>query len=437
MFRFLLVAGIATVLSVSGALGLVRDPGPDGAADVLGAPALSLGAGPTAELGAQVASLQARLERLPGDGVAWAALGLSYVEQARVTGDPAFYTKADQAIDRSRAVLPEDNAVADAAAAALAGARHDFAEALARADAALRVDPFQPHALAVRVDALTELGRYPEQLRALRVADRRQPGVAVAARYSYALELRGDLAGAARVLRGSLDSAGPADSAFLLALLADLDRRRGLLDASATALRAALREAPGYVPALAARARLAVARGDLDTATSRWEQVVAIMPLPEYLGELGELYEHLGRADEAERQYDVVLTTARALGSGGVNTDLEVALFEADHGDADRAVKAARAEWGRRTSVHTADVLGWALHRSGDDRAALPFARSATRLGTQESRLWLHRGQIEADLGLEAAARRDLRRGLDADPGTSPWLAAQARATLEQLGARR
>jgi Flp pilus assembly protein TadD len=96
-------------------------------------------------------------------------------------------------------------------------------------------------------------------------------------------------------------------------------------------------------------------------------------------------------------------------------------------------VRLARSEWERRTSIHVADALAWSLHQVGRDREALALARKATSLSTQEARFWLHRGSIEAALGMRDAARAHLRRGLAADPGLSPWQRARARVTLSEI----
>ncbi len=160
---------------------------------------------------------------------------------------------------------------------------------------------------------------------------------------------------------------------------------------------------------------------------------------PEYLTELGELLLHRGQPAAAEQQFSVVRTTVRLLEANGVDTDLETALFEADHGSAAKALTQARAEWDRRRSIHVADALAWALHVNGQDREALGFAEKATRLGTQESRLWLHRGLVEAALGMDAAATAHLRHALAVDPGASPWQQARARdalATIRDGGSR-
>ncbi len=51
--------------------------------------------------GTSVAALQAELDRVPTNFTAWSALGLAYVEQARITADPTLYDKAAGAFARS------------------------------------------------------------------------------------------------------------------------------------------------------------------------------------------------------------------------------------------------------------------------------------------------------------------------------------------------
>ncbi|QIK64933.1 tetratricopeptide repeat protein [Nocardioides sp. HDW12B] len=431
---YVAVLATALVLSVGGALGLAGGaPTDSGATTGPAATPAVAPAGTSQSLDETITALQDRLRRLPEDDSAWATLALAYVEQARLTGDPSYYPKAEQAVATSLDLRPGGNVAAHSSAAALAAARHDFDEALGEADRALAIAPRDGNALAVRVDALTELGRYAEQERAVRRADRLQPGLPVAARYSYVEELRGDLTGATRVLERSLASASMADRAFLSTQIAELERRRGLLGRAERSLAEARRAGPDYFAAEVSRARLAVAQGDLTVAERRWAGVVRRVPLPEYLLELGEIQLVRGRTAAADQQFSVIRTTTRLFDASGVNTDLETAIFEADHGSPARALRMARAEWSARQSIHVADALAWALHVNGRDAKALELSRRATRLGTQEARLWMHRGLIEAALGRAAEARRHLRRGLAADPGVSPWQAAQARDALQRL----
>ena len=434
MRKSLIVIGVGVVLAVSGGLGFATSSAPP-STPAAAVPRVVPSSGQN--LDASIAALQNTLRRLPQDHVSWANLAVAYVEQARLTGNATYYEKADAAAARSFEIEPDGNFTALAARAAISSARHDFSDALDSAEAALAINPRDLGALAIRVDALNELGRYDEQLKALRIADRRQPSTAIAARYSYAYELRGDLDRAAGILRRAAAVGSRTDKAYTLTLLADIQRKQGRLDEAGRQLAVAQEAVPDYLPALVSTARLEVARGHLGQAVKTWQDVVSRQPLPEYVTELGELLQHLGRPEEARAQFAVVRTTIKLLDASGVRTDLETALFEADHGSARRALGQARAEWRQRTSVHVADALAWALHRNGRDREALTIARRATSLDSPEAKFWIHRGTIESALGMTAEARTHLQRGLDTDPGMSPWQRAAARTTLSRIGADR
>jgi tetratricopeptide (TPR) repeat protein len=435
MRKTLMVIGVGLVLAVSGGIGFATSSDPTSPTPAAAVPRIVPDSGQ--DLEASILALQATLRRLPQDYVSWANLAVAYVEQARLTGNATYYAKADDAAARSFEVSPDDNFPALAADAAIDAARHDFEGALASADEALAINPRDLGALAIRVDALNELGRYDEQLKALRVADGFQPSTAIATRYSYAYELRGDLDRAAGILRRAAANGSRNDKAYTLTLLADIQRKQGRLGAAGDQLAVAQQAVPDYLPALVSSARLQVAEGRLEQAVLTWQDVVARQPLPEYLTELGELYLHLGRPDEADAQFAVVRTTIELLDASGVRTDLETALFEADHGSAAEALEQAQEEWQQRESVHVADALAWALHRNGRDREALAIARRATSLGSPEARFWIHRGTIEAALGLTDEARTHLRRGLATDPGLSPWQRDAATATLDEIGGDR
>jgi tetratricopeptide (TPR) repeat protein len=427
MFKYSVLLVLALVLSVSGGLGLAQDPG-------TGTPSAAVVVPGSGATPAQVvAALEERVRRVPGDHAAWADLGLAYFELAGVTFDQELYAEADAAIDRSLGIQPRDNVTALANGAAISASHHDFVAALEQADAALAVAPYDPIALGVRVDALTQLGRFREQIAAVRTADRRQPGVGTTSRYSYAVELRGDLDRARALLMGATGTTNRTDLAHLLSHAADLDRRQGRLAAARRKLDQALAAVPGDPDSLVGLALLATARGDLASAVERWYGIVRTNPLPEHYIELGETLDALGRDEEARAAYDDSIAAVRTLEEGGANIDLELALFLADHGSAEEALALARAEWSRSKGIHAADGMAWALHANGRDRAALRHARLATRLGTQEPSLWAHRGIIEAALGLTDAARTHLRMSVAMDPGESPWQRAQAQQVLRSL----
>jgi tetratricopeptide (TPR) repeat protein len=383
---------------------------------------------------ALVSNLQATLRAHPGDAQGWASLGFAYVEQARITADPTYYPKAQRALARAHRLAPHA-ALTLSGLATLAAARHEFGDALRLADEAVAADPYAAQAQAVRSDALTELGRYRDARAAAERTNNLRPGSSTFARLSYAAELRGHLRLASRLMADAEQTAGTSSSyAFASFHLGELDRAAGKPKAAARHYAAALAADPMYAPAMAGQARLAVASNDFAQAERRYAEVVQRLPLVEYVVELGEFYQATGRPDLARQQWAVARASAALARANGVVTDLETALFEADHGSPAAALAAARAEWSRRHSILAADALGWALHAAGRDRAALMHARLATRLGTQDARLLFHRGAIEAAVGHAADARSHLRRALRLDDGVAPLRDRQADRLLRTLG---
>jgi tetratricopeptide (TPR) repeat protein len=441
--RRLLTTGIAGVLAAGllvGA-GITLDPRSPAGAVRQGAAPVPAGAASRlsdTNLPDAIASLQRHLHEQPKDAAGFATLGVAYVEQARLSADPTWYSKAAEVLDRSLRLRPDGNDAALAGLGALAAARHDFSTALRFAERALALNPYSQRAHAVHIDALVELGRYPEAMAAAKRADAAQPGIPISTRVAYVLELRGRTAQARQMLERALESAGdPADVVYVATQLGELAWNRGDYQDARRRFDAALRADPSYLAALDGRARVRAALGDLAGATRDHQQVAARLPLPGYLTALGELYQAEGRPDKAREQDRVVDVGVAIAKANGVTTDLETALFQADHGDRAAALRAARAERARRASVHVEDALAWALHVNGKDREALAHARQAARTGYRNALFLYHRGMIERALGMRDAARASLRAALQLNPRFSPLLAPRARAALAQLGGGR
>lgn len=436
-WRGVRLVGCAALLAVAltgGAIafGAARDQG--SVAVAASSSAVDPGALGSGNLDAGIAALQNHLRSQPKDAGSWATLGLAYVEQARTKGDPARYPQAEKALMRSLALAP-GNDQALAGRAALAAARHDFKDALDWSDRALKRNPYSERALSSRIDALVELGRYTDAFRAARTADDRRPGVPVFTRYAYVYELRGDVTTARRVLEQALTAAtSPGDVAYVAAQLGQLAWNQGKYTEALGHYARALAADENYLPALEGRARAQAATGRRDEAIEGLRTVVARYPLPGPLVELGELYEARGGAGDrarAREQYALVDAWIALARANGVNADLDTALAAAEHGDKAAALRAARAEWARRHTVHTADALAWALHVNGRDGEALGYARRATATGYRSAAFRYHRGMIELATGHAEAGRASLRAALKLNPGFSPLGAAAAREALE------
>ena len=429
------VVGLATVMLAAGAIAALRSPGPISAPSFrpVGAPA-SAPVTPGGGLSSSIPALQQRLRAIPEDWRAWAALGLAYVQEARVSSDPSYYAKAQGTLGRSFDLNPQSFEVA-IGHGALALARHRFGAALGWGQRAREANPYSGNAFGIIGDAQLELGRYPKAFAAFQRMVDLDPNVASYARGSYVRELQGDLPGAISIMKLALGSAAtPEDRAFAAHHLGLLLWNRGQPRAAARWYRLARDLAPGYTPPMAGLAEVAWATGRADRAITLYRRVVRRSPLPEYAVALGDLYATTGRPTLAADQYALVRAEEKLLRAAGVNVDLELALFDADHGRARQALAAARSEWRRRRSVHVADAMAWALYRNGRYLRASRFARLALRLGTRSALFHFHAGMIDAALGRSATARAHLSAALAINPSFSIRHSPTAVRALARLG---
>ncbi len=383
-----------------------------------------------------VARYRAEAAAKPGSAQAADNLALAELQMAREDGDPTWYTRADALFRHALALAPRDF-TALAGQGSLALSRHDFTGALALGRRALAIDPAGPFAMGVVVDANVELGRYGAARTAIeRLLDQR-PDLASYSRASYYLELHGRTAAARRALVQATQSGAPAgeNTAWAYLYLGNLDFNHGRYAEAERSYRTALHAYPGFLHARAARAKLAAARGDYRAAAAGYRAVVARYPLPAYVIALGDVYRAAGEPAAARRQYALVRAEERLYAANGVNVDVELALFDDDHGgDVAAALDRMRALVRIQPSVTVEDALAWTLFKAGRSRAALAASDRALRLGTRDSNFLFHRGAIEAALGMTAAATRDLRAALRLNPGFSLRYAPAARRLLREAG---
>ncbi|MEU6666201.1 tetratricopeptide repeat protein [Streptomyces sp. NPDC046727] len=394
-------------------------------------------------LSALIARQEGRVRARPKDARAWALLGSAYVERGRRAGDVADYPRAERALRTSLEVRGTRNTDALDGLAALALARRDFPAAKQYGEQALKAAPKRWTAYPPLIDAYTGLGDYKnaratlDRLLALRTGAEARP--AVMARAAAVYRDRGWREDAvARLTDAAAAARTPAERAAWLTGVGQLAWERGDLQDALRHFVAALRLDPDQRAASAGRARTLAALGRTDEALAAYRAVVAQRPDPADLLELGELYESLGQPELAEEQFTRLKTAVRESVAGGVDQELLIGRYEADHGDPWEAVERLREEWQRQPGIEVADALGWALHRTGEDTEALTYATVATdktKGGGVRSALYaFHRGVIEGELEKYASARRHLQEALRINPFFSPLRAPDARGALAALG---
>jgi tetratricopeptide (TPR) repeat protein len=389
---------------------------------------------PTSPTQSEVDRLLAAVASNPNDAESQRDLGFALIQRVRETADPSLYAPAAAAFNEARRLAPDDALVLVGIGGLQLG-KHEFSAALSTGRKAAELSPRLASARAVIVDALVELGRYDEADAEAGEMLALGTDLSTLARISYLAELRGKLDSALGAMRLAARSPGlaPENTAYVEALLGNLLVYSGDPAGAAGAYQAALRLVPAHAPSLAGQGRLAVGAGRLDEAIRLFERASEIVPLPEYVIALGDAQEAAGLAEDAARSYALARAEIRLFEASGVVVDLDLALFEADHGDPTRALAFARSAHESTPTIRAADAVAWALHRLGRDAEAKPYVEEALRLGSRDPLLRYHAGAVAAALGDAAAARRDLELALRNDPGFSATGAAEARRLLGTL----
>lgn len=382
-----------------------------------------------------IAALQNHLQQNPQDAMAFSQLGAAYLQRARETGDPSYYQKAESTLTQALSLEPGDYA-ALYAMGLLELARHQFRAGLAWGERARQANPDRSYAYGVIADAQIELGLYDQAAESLqRMVDLR-PDMSAYARISYLRELHGDLPGALELMQWAADSGSATgeNTAWTRVQLANLYFNTGDLQQAEREFLRTLQIAPDYVFALAGLARVRAAQERRQEAQALLEKAVRIMPQPEFIIALYELYDTGKERAAAQEQLDLLAVIQTLYRSNGVDLDLEMALFNADLGNnAQATVQQARLAYSRRPSVYAADVLAWALYQAGEYQEAQEYSKLALRLGSRDALKLFHAGMIAYRLGQQEQALRFLQDALSANPHFSLRYAPQAQQIVEKL----
>ncbi|HLY83841.1 MAG TPA: tetratricopeptide repeat protein [Acidimicrobiales bacterium] len=383
-----------------------------------------------------IASAQTTLRRDPGDFQALLDLDQAYLQKAREVADPSLYAKAAGITKLLAHRRPSDFGLL-VTEGSLANALHRFADGLRFGRQAVRIAPDSPSGYGVVVDAANELGRYDEAIEATqKMADLRADLPALS-RVSYAQELRGDLVSATTSMTEAVTAGGTAGGenvAYVQVLLGNLLLTTGHVAQAEGQFEAAEQAFPGYPAARAGRAAVMVAGGRPADAAALLSDVVRVQPLAAYAIAQGDDLTAAGQPAAAAQAYDLVGVIERLYAANGVNVDLELALFEADHHPGPDAVAQARKGLASRPSYLGHEVLAWALYRAGRVTEAGKEIQRALQVGNIDPQLRFHAAVIEDALGDVAAATRDLATVLAGNPRFSALYQDQLNGLAARLG---
>ncbi|MGH9179210.1 MAG: hypothetical protein ACRD0N_11750, partial [Acidimicrobiales bacterium] len=184
----------------------------------------------------------------------------------------------------------------------------------------------------------------------------------------------------------------------------------------------------------AGRARALVARDDPAGAAGLLGEVVKVLPTAEVAIAHGDALAAAGDEAGAEEAYGLVGAIARLYRANGVDVDLELALFAADHTPGKAAVDQARRAVKARPSIQAHDALAWALFTAGRPEEAWTEAGAALALGTRDPLVRFHAAAIAEATGRTDLAARHLGVVLATNPRFSAAHAGRVADLARILG---
>lgn len=367
--------------------------------------------------------LQNRLAKQPRDEKLPYLLAYAYLQAARENADAAFYDHVEGLIRRV-----EDHGISSPEHAFLRGtvamAKHDFMTALVLAEPLVRENPEVPRYHGLLADAQIETGRYDDAVTTLQAMADLNPDASALTRIAYIREIYGDLDGAREVMASVAQQGGTGENAAWslceyarLQLTTDPKNADALYDA-------ALRLYPGYAPALAGKAKAAMAQGNARDAAAFANQAFTALPLPEYSALLGDIAAFGGDFAGAAGWYALTDVGYDQLAKTGTNASFEKVKFRVERGiKIAEILPDAKRLYEERNTIYSADAYAWALHLNGDDAAAEAVLQDALSTESKDPLILLHAGIVLPDA--------EGRKHLDAAGTEHPYFPFLHRKELE------
>jgi len=392
---------------------------------------------------AQAYKLTEAVKADPKDTKSLIQLATLYIQEARATGNFAYYDKAAMKYVNDVIAADTSNFEALTLKSLLYLSQHHFADGLDLAQKAKSKNPYNAFVWGIMVDGNVEMGNYDS---AISNADKMlsiRPDLRSYSRASYLREIYGDYPGAIEAMAMAVQAGAPGDETteWTRTQLGHLYENTGDMLNAAMHYTIALQNRPGYAYALAGLARIETVKKNYTKAIEYYKQAdssVTDFAIKEAMADVYRLTGNNGKAAELLQKVIDEMTKEAQSGNNDANighyVDKELAYAYLQINDFDNAEKHALLEYNRRPdNIDVNECLAWVYYSKGDYVKAVPYIKTALKTNCKNPTLLCRAGLIYAKAGNKPLARLALEQALKENANIADNLKTEGRSALQTL----
>jgi tetratricopeptide (TPR) repeat protein len=330
-----------------------------------------------------------------GDAHSRVLLALEYLQKMRETGDGRYLKLAAENVDSLT-----DNLEARRVRNEIGLMLHQFRRVAQSAEELVGIEPSDTGSWGNLGDARMELGEYIKAAEAYQKMLSLRPNLASYNRAAYFHFVTGNAPTAISLMKMAIEAGSkvPEQVAWCWSELGDMYFKTGSLDQARISYLSALKLHPSLHKAHAGIGRLLAKEGKSTEAIASFKRAQDIVPLPEYIAALEDLYTDTSQEKKARDQRQLLEAVSTLARANGEKANRVLALIYADHGrKLDTALQLVQAEFENRDDVYTYDALAWVLYKLKRYDEAQAAAVKALQFGTPEPTFQFHAQMISTD----------------------------------------
>lgn len=388
-------------------------------------------------------ALSESVRRDPADTKSSLALAALFIQEARITGNYMYYDMA--ALKYINNVLKKDSANFNALIykALILLSQHHFADGLATAIKAQKINPFNAFVYGIIIDGDVEMGNYSAAVENSDKMVSIRPDLRSYSRISYLREIHGDYPGAIEAMKMAVEAGAPGDESteWARVQLGHLYENTGELKYAEMHYTIALDERPAYAYAIAGLARIALASKQYAKAIELYLRADSMISDYSFKEELVETYILNGQKDKAKSlSLSVIEGLSKDAKMGqtdesiGHYADRELAYAYLKINNYDKALEHALLEYNRRPeNIDVNETVAWVYYCRGDFAKALPYIKVAMKTNCKNPTLLCRAGLIYAKAGDKETAKQLLQNALHSNPNIAESLKTESTKELQAL----